>query len=64
MRPCTLVVETINSKSVVIHLSDIYNFLDSHNVGVFEGVLQHAGLEGAIRMRAFTRTSADFLCEW
>jgi uncharacterized protein (TIGR02265 family) len=64
MRPCTLAVETVSTKSVIIHLSDIYNFLDSHNVGVFEGVLQHAGVESSIRMRGFTRTSADFLCEW
>jgi uncharacterized protein (TIGR02265 family) len=64
MRPATLQVERAGEKAAIIHLSDIYNFLDSHNIGVFEGVMRHAKLEGTIRLRSYSRTSADFYCEW
>lgn len=64
MRPSTLVVEKHGEHGVIIHLSDIHNFLDSHNVGVFEGVMRHAGAPGKVRICSFSRTNADFLCEW
>lgn len=64
MRPSTLAVERRGERAVVVHLSDVHNFLDSHNVGVFEGVLKHMGLTGTVRICTFTRTSADFLCAW
>ncbi len=64
MRPSTLAVERRGDRAVVVHLSDVHNFLDSHNVGVFEGVLRHMNLTGTVRICTFTRTSGDFLCEW
>jgi len=64
MQPATLKVERAGEKSAVIRMSDIHNFLDSHNVGVFEGVMRHAKLEGTIRIRSYSRTSADFFCAW
>ena len=64
MRPGTLAVERDSDQSVVIHLDAIYNFLDSHNVGVFEGVLRHAGVESVIRIHSYSPTKADFFCEW
>ena len=64
MRPSVLAVEPVGTNAVVIRLSEIYNFLDCHNVGVFEGVLQYAGVDGSVRICSYTRTSADFLCEW
>jgi len=64
MRPAKLEVERAGPKAAIIHLSDVYNFLDSHNVGVFEGVMRHAKLEGTVRLRTYSRISADFFCEW
>ncbi len=64
MRPATLAIQREGPKSAIIRLSDVHNFLDSHNVGVFEGVMRHAKLDGTIRMRSYSRTSADFFCEW
>ena len=64
MRPANLVVERAGDGGAIIRMSEIHNFLDSHNVGVFEGVMRHAKIEGTIRMRAYSRTAADFLCEW
>ncbi len=65
MRPSTLVVESAGERAAVIRLNDVYNFLDSHNVGVFEGVLDYGGARGGtVRVRSHSRTDADFLCEW
>jgi uncharacterized protein (TIGR02265 family) len=64
MRPCTLEVVPHGQTGAIVHMSDIHNFLDSHNVGVFEGVLRHAGVDGLVRIRPYSRTAADLLCEW
>jgi uncharacterized protein (TIGR02265 family) len=64
MRPANLVVEPAGANAAIVRMSEIHNFLDSHNVGVFEGVMRHAKVEGTIRIRAYSRTSADFICEW
>ncbi len=64
MRPSVLAVEAVGESAVIVRLNEIYNFLDCHNVGVFEGVLQYAGVDGTVRLCSYSRTSADFLCEW
>lgn len=64
MRPANLAVERAGESGALIRMSEIHNFLDSHNVGVFEGVMKLAKVEGTIRIRAYSRTAADFLCEW
>jgi len=64
MRPANLTVERAGSNAAIIRMSEIHNFLDSHNVGVFEGVMKLAKVDATIRIRAYSRTSADFLCEW
>jgi uncharacterized protein (TIGR02265 family) len=64
MRPCTVEVEASGTQSAIVHMTDVYNFLDSHNVGVFEGVLRFARVEGTIRIRSYSRTAADLHCDW
>jgi uncharacterized protein (TIGR02265 family) len=64
MRPANLAVERAGAHAAIIRMSEIHNFLDSHNVGVFEGVMKLAKVEGTIRVRAYSRSAADFLCEW
>jgi uncharacterized protein (TIGR02265 family) len=64
LKPSSLEVEGAGPKAVIIHLADIYNFLDSHNVGVFEGALKYANVKGTVKIKPFTRTSADLLCSW
>ncbi|HEX4513622.1 MAG TPA: DUF2378 family protein [Polyangiaceae bacterium] len=64
MRPANLAVEPAGTNAAIVRMTEIHNFLDSHNVGVFEGVLKLAKVEGTIRIRAYSRTSADFSCEW
>lgn len=64
MRPGRIEVEEVGEKTAIVHLSEIHNFLDSHNVGVFEGTLKHAGVRGTVKIRSYSRIAADLLCEW
>lgn len=64
MKPCRLEVVEIDERRAVVRMNEIYNFLDSHNVGVFEGVLHHAGVEGRVKIASYSETEADLLCEW
>lgn len=65
MSPGTLEVVDEGPGRVVLALRDIHHFLDSHNVGVFEGVLRHAGIEGGrVRIRSLSPIHADLLCTW
>lgn len=64
MRPGSLAVEPRGECAAVVRMNEIYNFLDSHNVGVFEGVLAYAKVEGRVRIRRKTATSAELWCEW
>ena len=64
MRPGTVEVFSIDAKTAVVQASGIHNFLDSHNVGVFEGALRHAGVQGGVRIHAYDRVTADLRCTW
>lgn len=65
MSPGSLEVLDERPGRVVLALRDIHHFLDSHNVGVFEGVLRHAGIEGGrVRIRSHSALDADLLCTW
>lgn len=64
MRPGRLEVEADGERAARVLLADVHNFVDSHNVGVFEGILKHAGVRGGVRLRAISSTSAELLCSW
>lgn len=64
MRPCTLEVLDTGPAQAVVRLSQVHNFLDCHNVGVFEGCLRHADVRGEVRIHAYDRSTADLLCTW
>ena len=64
MKPCTLEVLDEGSGRAVVRLAQVHNFLDSHNVGVFEGCLRYAGVKGEVRIHAYDRATADLLCTW
>lgn len=55
MRPGNLEVSATGERAAVVKLTDVYNFLDSHNVGVFEGLMRHAGLEGRVLIQSYHR---------
>jgi hypothetical protein len=64
MQPARVDVVVLEPGRAVVRMADIYNFLDSHNVGVFEGLFRHAGVTGRVRLASYSPTEADFLCEW
>lgn len=64
MKPGSLVVSSESPTSAVVRLTDVFNFVDSHNVGVFEGTLRWAKVAGTVRIRSHGRASAEFLCAW
>ncbi|HEX2731569.1 MAG TPA: DUF2378 family protein [Polyangiaceae bacterium] len=45
-------------------VENVYHFLDCHHVGVFEGTLQHAGVQGSVRIKSQGAHSAELLVEW
>lgn len=64
MRPGQVDVLSENPTSAILRAREIYNFLDSHNVGVLEGALKHAAVRGEVRIHVYDRTTADFRCTW
>lgn len=64
MRPATLDVIQTGERQAVVRLNEVYNFADCHNVGVFEGVLRYAGVDGRVRIHSRSPTRADLCCDW
>jgi uncharacterized protein (TIGR02265 family) len=48
----------------IVRFDDVDWFLDSHHVGVLEGVLAACGMKGNIKVRLDSPVSGDFLCSW
>jgi len=64
-KPATLEVVHDEPGRAIVRAKDVLYFLDSHHVGVFEGVLKYAEVEaGRVRIHAWSDTEADLLCEW
>jgi uncharacterized protein (TIGR02265 family) len=64
LKPCRTSVVEHNDKSVIVRLTDVHYFLDSHHVGTFEGLLRHAGVEGHVSIAPRSKSDADFLLTW
>jgi hypothetical protein len=63
-KPAVVSVEPLAPGRALIRLRSVQYFLDPHHVGVFEGVLRLAAVEGTVRIRPLGRSDADMLCEW
>lgn len=48
----------------IVRLSQMYNFADSYQVGVFEGVLRHQEREGGVLIKAEQRWQVDVYMWW
>lgn len=62
MQPAKVEVVDLGPGDVVVRLRDVWHFLDSHHVGVFEGLLRYAEVEGEVKVHAWSSSSADFRC--
>lgn len=49
---------------VRVHLVDVYTYLESYQVGVFEGALIACETQGTVKVKLESPTSGDFLVEW
>jgi uncharacterized protein (TIGR02265 family) len=63
-KPALVTVESLAPGRALVKMRNVYYFLDPHHVGVFEGVLRLAEVEGSVRIRSLGRFDADLLCEW
>lgn len=63
-KPAVVEVELLAPGRALLRLRSVHHFLDPHHIGVFEGILRLAEVEGTVRIRSLGRTDADFLCEW
>jgi uncharacterized protein (TIGR02265 family) len=64
MRPGTAELVDRTPTSMIIRLSEVHHFLDSHHVGILEGTMRHAGVRGSVRIRPLAPGAMDFLCSW
>lgn len=61
LKPCSASVLSRDEHSITVRLQDVHYFLDSHHIGVFEGLLRHAGVEGSVRIATRSSSDAEFL---
>lgn len=64
VRPSRCSVVESTQSSMIVSLEHVYHFLDSHHVGVFEGTLKYAGVDGRVRIASKSATAAELLLEW
>jgi uncharacterized protein (TIGR02265 family) len=64
LRPSQAAVIGEGPRHVLVELASVHYFLDSHHVGVFEGVLRLAKMEGTVKIHKRSETSGDILCSW
>jgi uncharacterized protein (TIGR02265 family) len=54
----------LDAHNASVSLRNVSYFADCHHVGVFEGVLRYAGVQGTIKVRARSEYDIDFWCSW
>lgn len=64
IRPCRGAVTHKVERACVVSLDNVQHFLDSHHVGVFEGTMTHAGVNGRVRIASKSEFAAELLLEW
>jgi uncharacterized protein (TIGR02265 family) len=60
----TVELRSLTEGRAVIHLGGMTTFLDSHHVGLLEGVTRAAGTQAQISVKPSSLSSCDFLVEW
>jgi uncharacterized protein (TIGR02265 family) len=64
MKPGQVRAAAAGPSRMIVSLEEIYSFIDSHHVGVFEGVMKYAGVRGRVRIWRTGAASAELLLEW
>jgi uncharacterized protein (TIGR02265 family) len=61
---CQVDVSDVGKQRAVVSLKNIYYFLDSHHIGVFEGLARSCGVRLHTRVRVRTAFEGDFELTW
>lgn len=64
LRPGNFKIVEVANDYALVELTHIAYFLDSHHVGVFEGICKHFNLKGDVRINRTGRESGEFLITW
>lgn len=64
LKPSNAEIVDRGERHVTVRLSDVFYFIDCHQVGVMEGTLRHAGVNGSVRIRPLARGAMDYLLSW
>ena len=64
IRNSSCAVTERSAKACVVSLDNVQHFLNSHHIGVFEGTMTHAGVQGRVRIASRSEFSAELLLEW
>jgi uncharacterized protein (TIGR02265 family) len=57
-------VREVAEGRALVHLGGVTTFLDSHHVGVFEGIVRSVGLRAEISVKLSSISAGEFLLEW
>ncbi len=61
---CRVEIAELSDRRAVISLKNVYYFLDSHHVGVFEGLSKSVGVRVRTRIRLRSKFDGDFELTW
>jgi uncharacterized protein (TIGR02265 family) len=64
LKPGRATVEEPGKGKLIVHLDDVYCFLDCHHVGAFEGCLKFANQRGRVRVCRHSSSSATLMIDW
>lgn len=61
---CRCEIAELSKQRAVLTLKNVYYFLDSHHVGVFEGLARSFSLRVSTRIRMRSKFDGDFEFTW
>ncbi len=64
LKPSKAEIVERGERYAVVRLTDVHYFMDCHHVGVMEGTLSHAGVQGSVRIRPLAPGAMDYLLSW
>jgi uncharacterized protein (TIGR02265 family) len=64
LQPCRTHVEHEGGQHLIVSLDFVPYFLDSHQVGAFEGAMKRAGVRGSVTVCVLSETEAQLLLQW
>jgi uncharacterized protein (TIGR02265 family) len=64
VKPSRCDITETTARSMILSMEGMPYFLDSHHVGVFEGTLHYAGVEGTVLIRSRGDFAADLKLSW